>query len=703
MGNRLIIPVAGLVLVFAAGARAQQAASSAFAPAAVDFGLRITSVSGDEARFQRFRDLGDGAFLERLRFDRQGDGWFFEGGADHAGRRDQRYFAEYRANGTIRVSFQWDQVPLFISRDTRTLYTVDAPGVLRMSDATRSAIQSGQLRLADVVGQAQPFEVRSSRHTALLNVVYTPSRDVDVKLNVKTTTREGTMPFGATFGFSNAVEVPAPVDTRTTDLDAAVEWATQRAMLRVGYAASWFDNHVPALVWDNPWKATDLPAGTIPSRGRMALSPSNTLRSLSTAGSIKLPAHSRATANVTVGTWRQDEALLPYTINTAIPVTPLERATAEAEVRTVAVNSTFTSRPSPYVWLNARYRYYDFDNRTPPFAATGFVLLDQRVSTGREIEPISFTRQGVDLDASFTPTRFAALKVGYGREQVDRTHRIFATTTEDVVRASLDATGGWLTVRAVVERAARTGSGFDEEPLEEIGEQPAMRHYDIADRDRTRVTALVQVAPVPAVGVSASVAAGKDDYENSGFGLRDNQNRAYSVSLDLAPSDQVSAGASYAFERYTALQNSRNANPGVQFTDPTRNWSLDSADKVHTVTGNLDLVKLIPRTELRFAYNVSRSRATYVYGGPLLPQLAAFAQLPPVKNELQSGTADLRYFLTAKVALGLVYWYDRYRVDDFAMGPATINRLDLPGSLFLGYLYRPYTAHSAWLRVTYLW
>ena len=35
--------------------------------------------------------------------------------------------------------------------------------------------------------------------------------------------------------------------------------------------------------------------------------------------------------------------------------------------------------------------------------------------------------------------------------------------------------------------------------------------------------------------------------------------------------------------KYTALQNSRQANPGAQFTDPTRDWSVDLGDKTETV------------------------------------------------------------------------------------------------------------------------
>ncbi len=711
MRHGLIIAVTALVVTSSAPARAQQDVAAQPPVGSVDFGMRFTDISGDAARFQRFRDIGDGALIDRFRFDREGPTWFLKSGAEHVGRQDQRYWLEYGGTSKVKARFQWDQIPLFISQDTRTLYSVQSPGVLRLDTGMRRSIELGAARLADFTGRAPEFDVRSRRDVAQFNLVYSPTHDVDVKVNFRTARRDGTMPLGASFGFSNAVELPAPIDTRTTDLNAGVEWANARGSLRVGYDGSWFNNNVETMVWDNPLKITDstfpgaYSPGTASAQGRYALWPSSNTNGVSAAASYKLPAETRVTGNVTVGSWNQNQPLLPFTINSAIPLTPLPRTTAQGEARTLAMNYNVTSRPSDFVWLSARYRYYDFDNRTPPFdAIDGKVALDQVHNHEGDISsPLSSTRHNLDVDASFTPAPFAAFRVGYGRESVDRTFRIFARTTDDVIRASIDTTSGFVTVRGIFEHSQRAGSGFDPEHLEELGEQAGMRHFDIADRDRDRVTALLQVTPAPALAFSVSAAAGKDDYKNSGFGLRSNDNRTYTVTADITPIEEIAAAFSFTHERYTALQNSRSASPGPQFDDPTRNWSIDSADEANTVTANLDLVKLLPKTEVRFGYNISRSTAAYVYGQPATSSLARLQQLPSVKNELQTGTADFRYFLTQKLAVGLVYWHDQYRVQDFALGPDTISRIDLPGSLFLGYLYRPYTANSAWVRLMYFW
>jgi hypothetical protein len=58
------------------------------------------------------------------------------------------------------------------------------------------------------------------------------------------------------------------------------------------------------------------------------------------------------------------------------------------------------------------------------------------------------------------------------------------------------------------------------------------------------------------------------------------------------------------------------------------------------------------------------------------------------------------------LAVGLVYWFDKYRVDDFALGPvASLAQpaTAAPTLMMLGYFYRPYTANSLMGRITYLW
>ena len=684
----------------------------------VDFGFRGTNVNGDASRYYRFRDWRDGGYLSGFRFEKVTDASLWHAEATNVGYRDQRYFAEFQAIGKLKVNGEWNEIPLFISDDTRTLYTVSKSGTFTVDDNIQRGIESGATTLANVIGQATPFDARTQRNTGLFNLTYAASRDVDVKFAVRNSLRDGYNLQSLNFGFSNTIESEVPLNDRTTDVKAAIEFANAKGLLSVGYNGSWYNNQITAYRFDNPIRYTDIVGG--PSLGQMSTWPSNNMQTVNLNGRYGLPGRTKASAAISVGNSSQNQALLPATVNTALVAPVLERSSAEAEARTLSMVYTVNSRPTEYLWLNAKYRYYDYDTRTPAFFISSMVVADNTLGAAKESEPLDIKRQTLDLEASYTPFQFASLNVGYSREDADRTFRIYEKTAENIVRASIDSTGNqYFTVRAVIEKSSRTGSGDDFEMLAEIGEQTAMRHFDIANRDRTRSSLILQVTPVAALGFNASVATGHDDYSESYFGLRDNKNNSYSLGFNLVPKDSINFGVEYVHEKYAAVQWSRTSNPlpSPSFDDPSRDWGIDSSDKVDTVTANLDFIKIIPKTDIRFGFDLSDGKSTYVYDlGPNSTVLTGInygpgnvfnpipiVQLAPNRTKITTGRADLQYFVRANVALGAGYWYEAYRSEDFSLNGTTINQLNLPSAILSGYYYRPYTGQTLWLRMSYLW
>lgn len=706
---------------------APPAAAAAIKAGWVDFGVRATDVDGDEDRFERYRDLGGGAFLERMRWSFDAPTRLIAAEADNAGRTDQRYRGAFEQTGQFRTSFEWNQVPLRLSTDTRTPYMDEGPGVLRLNDSIQAGIQAGTLRLADIVPLAEVFETGYRRDIAAADVWFSARPDLDVRGSISTSRKHGSMPWGASFGFNLAVEVPVPIDTRTTDARFEIEWARGGSLARLNYDGSWFQNDIERLVWDNPIRISDTTspsayvAGNGTSTGRMSLWPSNQMHTVGATGSMALPRRSRLTGTVAFGASFQDEEILPHTINTAIAPIELPRERAGAEARILIGNLLFTSRPWRQVGFTAKYRLHDRDNNTPHFDVDQRVRLDQvrepfdPNNLGKEgPEFYSTRRQNVDLEASYTPLRHTQVRVGYANILTDRTFRIYEETSEHTVRAAVDTTGHPLvSFRGQVERSTRRGDDFNPLALAEAAEQPGMRHFDIANRNRTRVTGMVNVTPIAFAGVNAAVTVGNDDFPDSPFGLRDNDHQIYTLGGDLTTA-LAELSVSYANERYDTFQLSRQASPGPEFTDPRRDWGLDAGERVHSVLSSIELPALIPRTWARLSYDYSRSKTQYDYqlGSPgvdrTLPEgsavttLPPVTQLPPVFNEIHSARLDTRYFLTRQVAVGFVYWYERYRVRDYALGDETIRRIDLPNGLLMYYRYRPYRANSFWARLTYL-
>jgi len=737
MRTKPISMVAALLLV-SAGAVAQDATnatqkdvvktSAATSPDIplvneIDIGIRGTvfGTDSDHARFQRYRDVRDGGTLDRLRLYKDTDAYRYNLQADHVGYRDQRFSASYMNYGKVKASFEWNQIPLFYSQDTRTLFDQSTPGQLTLADSVQSGIQNKTLTLANALNGASVFDLRTRRDVANVALTYSATPNVDFNLTFKNTQKAGGYPWGGSFGIGGAIatELPVPVDHRTTDFGSYLEYANDRGYARFGYDGSFFRNNVTTLVWDNPSRITDSPT-LGPAQGRMALWPNTEMNTVSAAGGLNLPGRSHATAFLSLSSLTNNNPLLPYTINTALVSPALDRATSDVSARVTAMNYAFTSRPVTMFWFSARYRQYEFDNRTVPFKTGNSVNYDTAiVALNAESEPFGSIRHTFDADASFTPVMYVGFRAGYTREDVDRTYRIVEKTTEDIARASVDLTGlSWLTVRGVFEHSKRTGSAVNGLELLAIGEQPLLRQFDISDRNQDRFNAIVQITPASQFSVNASAGVGSQEYPNSYFGLRNNDNHVYSVGFDFVPSDKVSLGASYGYEKYTALQASRTANPLTantvaflndptqQFNDPRRDWTDDSADRVRTINASMDLLKVLPKTDIKFAYDYSHAESTYTYGLAANTVIAAPVQLDPVMNELQRGTIDGRYFISRRLAVGLVYWYDKYKVDDFALGPvASLAQpaTATPSLMMLGYFYRPYTANSLMGRLTYLW
>jgi MtrB/PioB family decaheme-associated outer membrane protein len=672
----------------------------------VDFGVRGTAYAddSDEARYQRYRDLRNGPFAEGFRWGQSDDHALWDVRMTHVGYRDQQYAANYNQFGKLKASVAFNQIPLFFSEFTRTAYTTGSPGVLKL-DGLPQQVQSGAATSAIYETSATPFDLQLKRSIMDIRFAYSATDHLELNGSFKNTQKSGEQPWAGTFGFSDAVELATPIDTRTTDVGVAAEWTKPRGQLRVGYDGSFFRNNIATLTWDNPLRSTDSGTGSGPAAGRMALWPNNTLNSGSVSGLVKV-GDGQASAYVSLGNLSQNDALIPFTSNAALASPPLARPNADAEARITATAFNFNTRPAPHLWLNARFRTYDFDNRTPVFNVTNTVQYDTKIAAFSEggTSPFSFIRKLLDLDASWTPVKFAAFRAGYTWEAVDQTFRTFDTTTQNTVRLSADATGlSWLTVRGVYEYAKRVGTGLDEQSLDDIGEQTSLRQFDISDRTVNRFSAIVIATASPSLSFNGSAFVGRDTRPDTGFGLLDADANGVSIGADYVPSGAVSLGASYQYERYSTLQKSRQADPGPQFDDPTRDWTTDAGDRAHTLTMSADLLKLWPKTDVRFAYDFVHAESSYIYGLAPNTTLPPVSQLPLAWNTRNRLSGDARYMFTPHLGVGLVYWFEKYSVDDFAFNAATQNTVAQPSFISLQYLYKPYTANTFWGRLTYLW
>jgi hypothetical protein len=772
MRNRLMTGAAALWLASAAFAGAQDTPQPAALPSngTIEIGGRFTSTSGDEARYERYRDLRNGANVNLL-YNRETPTWTFDLRARNIGYRDQNYVANFSSR-RVKLSFLFDQTPLNYMYGARTPFVCTA-GNCALDAGLRSQIQASRgtgaspVHSPTIVGVpqnltqlangsiynsiARPFDMQSRRDSLAANAVFSATDHLNLHLGFSTFKRSGEQPWGAAFAFPNAAELPLVIDNRTTDVTAAIEWASHQGMTRFGYAYSKFDQAIPSFTWDNPLFATSWnstpgtgydPSGYSASAngaafGRMAMAPSNTLNTFDWLGMVKLPGRTTANASFVMSANRQNEALIPWTTNPVI-LTPAvyasfpHLATMDRDRAGMWVNYTtgtfnVNSRPLDDLTLTARYRFNSRSDFTRPFPGN-YVRFDAVPEPeGPMSEPFTINRNTLDLNASFTPIRYSAIRVGYTRDKWEHTIRAAQGWTEDTARVSFDTVGNqWVTLRAMFERSQRSALDVDVDIITHAGGQPALRFFDEASRNRNRGTLMVELSPLPIVGVNLSVAAGKDDYAGADsvleFGLLDNENRAYTVGVNVAPSAAVNFGADYGRETFSSLQRSRNANPAPDpsWTDPNRNWTLDNDETVNNASVYVNLVKAIEKTDIRVGYDYSDSDQAFVHGGPRIGSLSALGQfvaLPNVTNTWHRATVDLTYTISPKIGVGVGYWYEKFDVSDFATintaGPQSLPvpvlgaqtdtpRIDYLGGLITGYGNRPYTGQTGFVRLFYM-
>lgn len=753
----------------------------------LDLGIRVTDTDVDTARYERYRDLRDGA-ATRFRFGKETDRYVFDASALNAGYHDQQYKVGYDRD-RLQTAFTWDSIPLNFSYLSQTPYTVGDNGVLTLDRALRQQVEAktavgvpcapgaapaacsnptnatqALTNRSIYVNSATGYDLQQRRDTAAFAMKYLATPRLGFNVGFTSAKKSGSQPWGAAFAFNDAIELPLPMDNRTNDIEAGVEWANPKGMLRFAWNGSFFNNDIPTLTWDNPIRATDFNNGLLPplgpfdpsgysngntaAVGRMALWPDNSQHVFSGTALYKFPARTSINGTLQLTQQRNNTALIPWTTNSfmnspavlaAFPhLAHLPRDTAEAEVRGVNALINLNSRPVRNLTLTTKYRFNDRDNRTPGFDATEYVRFD---SVPEEIEEgishqFDVRRQTFDANASYGLGGAGALRAGYTRDQYERHGRGFSDVGENVFRVSYDTISNeYVSLRAGFERGQRRGSGFIESDIDDEGPggtQPGLRYYDEADRDRNRGTLTLTLTPVSSIDLSVAYAGGKDDFnlEAGRFGLLSADSQAVTFSVDASPRDTVSIGATYGWEKLSSFQNSRNANPppDASWFDATRDWNVDNTEKVNTASVYLDLAHALPKTDMHFSIDLMDSSNAFLFGGPRITQLNTntfvtgaapctagvsdcFEPLPDVDTRWTRFTADVRYFFATKVGVGFGVLFENLDRLDFATidgngsvgftAPTDTVRIDYLGALVTGYSPRPYRGVSGFLRLLY--
>lgn len=703
----------------------------AFSGDYVTFGAQWWTLNAPEAKFQEYREVPRGGFLESFVLSREAGRDALHVWGENALADDQRTHAGW-ANG-IRWNLEgsWVQIPHRFGDQTRTPYQVAAPGVFLLSDSLQRANQRNPggyvTTMNDVLNGSNLFPTSVRTDEAHARLTLRPMQDTRVEVKWMDRHRSGYQPYGAPFGFSGAVELPATINQRTQEGEVVASWQKDRWSLQAGGGMSLFENRVDRLVWDNPLKLTD--SLNFGSRGQMATAPDNQLVHGRLAFGVKLPKQALFTASWGVASGKQDVDFLPYTINTALAQRSLDSLPARSlngKTTTISQDYRLSGRVVPSLRGTLRFNALSHKDQSDDLTFQGQSGMDQSWT----VSPVTAERHehsngtfGLDLDADLDGP--FAVGATYEYRMRDRTHREVEKDAENVIGARASwviGEDGMLT--GSYKHGARKPDAFLEDHYVHGGTQLepfGLRRYDTSERTRDEASATLGWTFGEPLDVNVTYNFQRNDYPDTKYGLQKADENMVIAEATLHPRKNLDVNGGYAFalaktEQASNMSTPRPGSPALPTEDPETDWFANIDDKNVYVFAGAEMW-LKPKTfSIAADYTFSRAYSTYDFSG-LGAEAWTIVRIGTLRDTVRTLTAaqdlpDILYRhhdlqLTARYRVGTMDFGFRYNFEEMDVVDFANENVPIVGltgtsatSLYLGDSTVDYKAHRVGLFVT---
>ncbi|MGI9326018.1 MAG: MtrB/PioB family decaheme-associated outer membrane protein, partial [Pseudomonadales bacterium] len=558
--------------------------------------------------------------------------------------------------GTYDVRISYRGLPYRLFDTTDTVYASTGNSLQLPDGWTRSALTSEFTGLnASLVGR----DIESDRDIIEVGGSYRPNSRFELFADFRNQTQNGVDEFGGAH-FTQASLLPRSFDYQTDELDLGVRYRSERGYAQLGFYGSFFQNKDSVLVWDNPF--TSFPGA---ERSALAQPPDNRFGQFLFKAGYRFKNATRLLVSGAFGNMEQDEALLPYTINPNVSVTPLPRARLNGEVDTTNLLVSLSSRPITPLSLKLSYRYDERDNQTTQ-EVWNRVIVDSLASGEDETNrPYSFDRTSLTASAGWTIRTGLRIGAGYERRELDRDLQEVAEQTEDT---------GWGRIHwrpnAYVELSGRGGTAkreidrYDTELALSLGQQPLLRKYNLAHRFREfgELTFSGSLPHTP-LSLSATVAFADDDYSKSVLGLLASEELRYGIDLSWSVSEKTQLYANLGLQQVDAEQAGSS-----NFSTP--DWRAQHEDEFLTAGFGVKLKQITERVDLTFDY-------TYGAGDSAIDVTTSGERgpLPGLDSTLDSLRLSAVYRFSKRLQWIAELRYEAFEADDWALqgvAPATI-------------------------------
>jgi len=241
------------------------------------------------------------------------------------------------------------------------------------------------------------------------------------------------------------------------------------------------------------------------------------------------------------------------------------------------------------------------------------------------------------------------------------------------------------------EAGTRDGSDYNTLP----NENPAMRKYNLADRDRSKVGATIDYMATEKLFLSARADYNRDDYTNSTIGLTEAIQPVYTVDFSYQPGNNITT---YGYYTYENIQSSQ-AGSDVSTLSSTRDWEADFDDTFDTAGVGIKWTDL-GKWDIGADIVYSQSSGAIEMKDLLNP--GTEDPYPDTRTELTSVKLWTSYNHSKLLSYRLGYWFEDYSADNWAVDglqpydPAAVENTLLLGNETLDYNVYVITASASY-------
>ena len=632
--------------------------------ASIDVGA--IAVDDDQARFGNYTGYDENATYASIdgygRYN--GDGYRVDYVIESLGLDARAFDMSIGSKGLFEFRLGYRDLPYRRFDTTSTIFVPTSGDFLSLPSGWVTAGRTDQM--TQLSSSRRQTLIGTDRQILDVGVDWKPVDAFTVFADFRRQNRDG-IDITSGSSFAQAALLPRWIDYETDRIDAGVRYTTGNASLTLGYYGSFFTNKNSSLAWETPFTASP-GSDTL----QMAREPDNDFSQVSLSGTYLLDQWDTVLAfSAASGRGEQNEALLPYTVNSNIVTTALPAGTLDARVDTTDYAVTVTSRPLDNVRIKFAYRYDERDNKTPVYDWNRVIV--DLLSSG-DIEqntPYSYDRGHITLSGEYAFSRDLRLSAGYERRDINRDFQEVAEQITDTGWGQLRwKPTVWLDLRAKGGASRRGVERYDETVAVSFGQNPLLRKYNLAYRYREFGEVVASITPVESpVSFTASALFADDDYKDSLVGI--NGSEEFRATADISWAVSESAAVYFAWG-HDAIDAHQTGAESFGFWD----WSAFHEDTFDHIGAGVSWQP----DDGKFGLSLSYDRGTGETKIMLDSLSGGRSDLPTLESTLDAARAEASYAFSDRLEGTFELRYERFDLSDFAL----VSPTTLPDVLTLG-------------------